>query len=520
MKFNKRCLIVYIITLITLVQGAYGGVQVTASGGVSDESGSVAMNFDALKTTSVSSQIAINGATITPSTTITGSVLKFEETHAVTDASGKSASVYVKVVNAPDGLTYSSEVLPGEGNVGIQPQVSAEQWLTVPKAESVKVTSSSSYGKMSANVGFEEYKGTASGDYVTLTGYNGKAVTTETSVDASQTADFGEAKSIKVYCSAKDTSGTYSIDTPINGISSGKATIEGMSVTASSGITTQTSQDEHVHGAFTSTAVFKPVTGKAKTSIRTSNYGTEYDLNMDAVKGSLPTGYLGYYVKPGMKIQDAVNAASARDTVNVAAGIYKENVKIYKYLTVKGAGAGKTIVDGNGAGSVFTLGRTCVDNRARIITLEDMTIRNGKAVSGGGIANVGCPLTLNDVIISGNKASYAGGAICSTGSVIMDGGSITGNTAKIGGGIYSWGTVVINDVSITGNTATGYGGGIYSSNSKVTLSGAGTVIKDNKGALPKPSQVRWYKGQNIYVASGIPTISNGFDPAIQVTGNT
>jgi hypothetical protein len=110
MKLNKRWLIVYIIALLTLtfVQGAYGGIQVTASGSGNGESGSVSMNYDILKSTSLSSKITINGGTITPSTAISGSLALFEETHAVTDASGKSASVYVKVVNAPDGLTYES----------------------------------------------------------------------------------------------------------------------------------------------------------------------------------------------------------------------------------------------------------------------------------------------------------------------------------------------------------------------------------------------------------------------------
>jgi len=91
---------------IALIQSAYG-IQITASGGSNGESGSVAMNFDTLKDTSVSSQIAINGADITPNVALVGPITKFEQTHSVKDASGKSASVYVKVLNAPNGLTYT-----------------------------------------------------------------------------------------------------------------------------------------------------------------------------------------------------------------------------------------------------------------------------------------------------------------------------------------------------------------------------------------------------------------------------
>ncbi|MHB8119559.1 MAG: hypothetical protein ACYDHX_12645 [Methanothrix sp.] len=101
MKHNGRWLIVCTVLLIALIQGAYGGIQITTSGGGNGESGSVSMNFDTLKTTAVSSQIAINGATVTPSTDITGPIKKFEQTHAVKDKSGKSASVYVKVAMRP-----------------------------------------------------------------------------------------------------------------------------------------------------------------------------------------------------------------------------------------------------------------------------------------------------------------------------------------------------------------------------------------------------------------------------------
>ena len=520
MKLNKRWLIVYIIALLTLISipGAYGGLQVTASGSGSSEIGSVSMNYDILKSSSVNSKIAINGGTITPSTAISGLVAFFEETHAVTDASGKSASVYVKVVNAPDGLTYSSEVLPGGVNVGIQSQVSAEQWLTVPKADSIKVTAASSYGKMSASVGLEEYKETTGKDYVTLTEYNGKAVTTDTSVAASQTATSGAANLIKVYGSSKDSSGSYNIDTAINGIGGG-ATIERISETASGGIDSQVLQDEHVHGTFTSIATYKSITGVKKTKTRTSAYGTEYDIDMNALKGQMPLGYLGYYIKPGMKIQGAINVAYGGDTINVAAGTYRENLKITNSLTLKGAGAGETIIDGGGIGTVITTGKSCVDNRYKNIYLEGLTIRNGYAPSGGGIANVGCNLVITDVLLTGNTATAHGGAICSTGTVTMNSGSIIGNKANLGGGIANYGTLNMKGGSITGNTATSYGGGIYSSNSRVTLDGTQVIVKDNKAGKPL-SESSWYTGWGVYLKSGKPTIAGSFDPATQVTGNS
>jgi hypothetical protein len=276
---------------LALIQGVYG-IQVTASGGGNDESGSVSMNFDALKTTGVSAQMAISGATVTPLAAIVGPITKFEQTHSVKDASGKSASVYVKVVNAPSGLTYTSKVLPTEGSVPTTTQVSAEQWLTVPKADSIKCTATASYGTTrSASVGLEEYKNSLiTTDYVTLSGYYGKALTTGTSVLASQTATSGAANSIKIYGTSKDSSGTSRVDTAIKGLSGGKATFSGLSEAATTGTTTtnQVSQKEHLHGTFTSTASYTPSVGTALYRTRTSNYGTEYDLYMKAAKGATP----------------------------------------------------------------------------------------------------------------------------------------------------------------------------------------------------------------------------------------
>ena len=139
-------------------------------------------------------------------------------------------------------------------------------------------------------------------------------------------------------------------------------------------------QSGHIEGAFTS----KAVTGKV-SKIRSSNYGNEYDLNMQAKKdasGSSATGNLGYYVDGNNplanRIQGAVDASESGDSVNVAPGTYYENVQIDKSLTVKGAGASETIVDGQQSGSVFTVGK---NNPDITVTLSDMAIQGGTGTS-------------------------------------------------------------------------------------------------------------------------------------------
>jgi len=451
----------------------------------------------------INSLVDIVGSVIIPNTHINGPISTFTQTHQVTDKSGKKVQVYVNVVNAPNGLDYSSLVLPSEGALKtIQTSLTAEQWLTVPKADSIKCTATASYGKtLSVDVGIQELKGRSVGDYVTLTDYYDKAFASATQVEASQTAINGAANSITIYGTTKDSSGTYSVNTPLRGISDGKAMFSGLSETSSAGTATQVVQNEHVHGTFTSTATYTPTKGTQKTTSRTSNYGIEYDLNMKAAKGSSPTGTVGYYVDPttsANKIQSAVNVAQSGDTINVASGKYIENVKIDKSLTIMGAGATNTIVDGNKADSVFAIG---MKDPNVDVTLSGMTATNGNANDGGGIVNRGT-LALTGVSLTDNAANNGGGICNFYGTVNLKEGSITGNTANnLGGGIYS--------------------GGICNSDTvNLKIDGTQVVVKFNKAGRPSPSELSWYEGWGIYLNTGTPTITSAFDPATQVTDNT
>ena len=74
------------LPLITaLIAGAIisqaAGLQVSVSGGDARGRSSVSMNFDVSNAASVNSQLTINGAVITPQTSISGSITKFEQTH-------------------------------------------------------------------------------------------------------------------------------------------------------------------------------------------------------------------------------------------------------------------------------------------------------------------------------------------------------------------------------------------------------------------------------------------------------
>ncbi len=207
--------------------------------------------------------------------------------------------------------------------------------------------------------------------------------------------------------------------------------------------------------------------------------------------GTTPTTLVGSFACDYNKIQSAVDAISTGGIVKVLTGTYNENVQIDKSLTVVGAGTDKTIVNGQLADSVFTTG---INNPAADVTLSGMTITNGNAQKGGGILNKGT-LTLNDVIL-------------------------TDNSATNGGGIYNWdGTVNLNKVSITKNVAVN-GGGLYSTNSQVTFDGTQVFVTSNNAFQPSPDELSWYQGWGVYLNSGTPTTTGGFDPDTQVTGNT
>jgi len=153
-------------------------------------------------------------------------------------------------------------------------------------------------------------------------------------------------------------------------------------------------------------------------------------------------------------IQGAVDAANPGDTINVAEGTYTENVHIEKSLTIKGAGEGKTVVDGNQANSVFTIDPD-ID-----VALSGMTIQNGMA-SGGGVKNKG-RLTISDIKISANRASASyGGGVFNTGTLTMNSGTISGNSAmQYGGGVFNdgSGSFMMNGGTISGNSAQEGGG--------------------------------------------------------------
>lgn len=171
---------------------------------------------------------------------------------------------------------------------------------------------------------------------------------------------------------------------------------------------------------------------------------------------------------PCKTIGRAIDQANSDDVILIAAGTYVETLTIAnKNLTLRGAEAKTTVVDGNGNGPIFHLAVGADYD----VTIEKMTLRNGVAASGGAISHDSnemghVDLTISDVEIRDNSAEEFGGGIyfSRSGQLTLTNVTISGNTANAGGGIL----VTLSDGALLTN---------------VTLEGNSTVdgIQDKEG---------------------------------------
>ncbi|WP_028470765.1 DUF4347 domain-containing protein, partial [Neptunomonas japonica] len=187
----------------------------------------------------------------------------------------------------------------------------------------------------------------------------------------------------------------------------------------------------------------------------------------------------------------AANANADADTITLGAGTYTLTIAgsgtavagdldIANDLSIIGAGASNTIIDGNGIDRIFQLKDAGTD-----FNLTSLTLQGGDAgsVKGGAImiGHAGATVSLNQVVISGNTADwgagvYNQGTLNVTDSVI-EGNTATG-TAAWGGGLMNEGSATLERVTFSGNTAD-YGGGIYSDGPGSTTSLVNVTVSGN-----------------------------------------
>jgi hypothetical protein len=204
-------------------------------------------------------------------------------------------------------------------------------------------------------------------------------------------------------------------------------------------------------------------------------------------------------------IQAAINAAVNGNTIRVAAGSYTEAIDIVaKTITIEGGydstcstlnPSAITELDATG------IGGSVVDvTSGTVLTLNNLQLTGGNDF-GGGVDLLGASrVTLNNTDIFGNNGTSGAGVYIGVSSVVTytsdtdiynniassDGGGaivygslygfdtnsdIYSNSAVNGGGIAVLnGIVRLNNTDVVANIASNFGGGIYASNSSVTLS--------------------------------------------------
>jgi CSLREA domain-containing protein len=215
------------------------------------------------------------------------------------------------------------------------------------------------------------------------------------------------------------------------------------------------------------------------------------------------------------------------DDIDVPAGTYKLTIPgsdednaatgdldIRRGVTIRGVGARKTIIDGNGIDRVFhmpdqgnsppffvtIIGVTITGGaspngtgggirhvaRGATLNLMDSTVRGNSARDGGGIGNglslfMGGTTNIIRSTISGNKASVQAGGILSAAAMTLENTTVSDNESSLhGGGItQSDGTLRIMDSTIAFNTAQQPGGGIQSSGPS-SPSLKNTIVSNNK----------------------------------------
>ena len=221
------------------------------------------------------------------------------------------------------------------------------------------------------------------------------------------------------------------------------------------------------------------------------------------------------------------------DTVRLRAGLYRltiggvdrgaENgdLNIRHSLTILGAGANTTIVDGNGLDRVFNV--YTEPNEQGKVSFSNLTIQNGSANVGGGLISGGATLSLKNCNILRNRATEEGGGMyldsgdqvlvgckvknnIASGAGVVRGGGIRGsnlssavtltrcevsnnsaisteNSAEGGGLSFVSNTLLITGGRISDNVASGHGdggwGGGIAARVDDTLTINGTTISGN-----------------------------------------
>ena len=221
----------------------------------------------------------------------------------------------------------------------------------------------------------------------------------------------------------------------------------------------------------------------------------------------------------------------------------------FEYTAANLPAAGNLIIDGNQAQRPNTLRGGVIVQTGLLHTFDGVTIRNNRAVAGGGVYLQNGGLTMMGGTIGGtdpathaNIATHGGGIFTNNGLVtltlspqlfpLMPAASlpnIIGNTANYGGGLFVDTTLSIHAANISGNTAIsasatdGLGGGIHFAGGQGNGGGSMHFMGDHDQHGPLPINISnntARMGGGVYFASGYWRVAPTRMGAVNITDNT
>ena len=255
------------------------------------------------------------------------------------------------------------------------------------------------------------------------------------------------------------------------------------------------------------------------------NNGAHAQMNGGEVYGNQALDGAGFFVKTatlninGGKIYS--NVATGNSDAYGGAIFAKDegvttlgNVEIYENVAVSGSAiymtdSAKTIINNANihenvadsyGGGVYAVSNATLEMNGGII--QNHTV----ASSGAGVFMTGnTTFVLNDGQIKNNAPTSNGGGVIIKSNFEMNGGEISGNTAKIGGGLYVYNNdgqepahATINGGTFENNSGTTRGGAITASNAVLTINGG--TFKSNSS--PNGGAVAVYDFSETVITGG------------------
>jgi hypothetical protein len=175
-------------------------------------------------------------------------------------------------------------------------------------------------------------------------------------------------------------------------------------------------------------------------------------------------------------IQDAIDAASEGDTINICGGTWTGNLEISKSVTLLGLyGAGDTVISADREASVVYIMDGAVELRGLTLTGgsgSDWVYGSNTYLAGGAVQLQGGSLELKDMILLGNSAELGGGLFVDAGvsETRIENTYIQENSARThGGGVYSFSDLALVQSEIHANASASAAGGVFLESSRLLL---------------------------------------------------